>query len=59
MTETGSGTVEITPIPAAPRRIAGIVLPVLQMRFRFIGMAQEQRDEFLAYFDRYTQRGGG
>lgn len=54
-----SGKVEILAIPAPPRRIAGIVLPVLQVSFRFIGLDACRRQDFLDYFDRYTRRGGG
>ncbi|WP_151636253.1 hypothetical protein [Noviherbaspirillum aerium] len=55
----GSGKVEIHAAPAPPRRIAGIVLPVLMVRFRFIGLDAAERRDFLDYFDRYTRRGGG
>ena len=54
-----AGTVEIMTSRQAPRRIAGITLPVLHVRFRFIGMDALQRQAFLAYFDHYTRRGGG
>ena len=53
------GTVEIMTSQRAPRRIASISLPVLAVRYRFIGMDALQRQTFLAYFDHYTQRGGG
>lgn len=55
----GDGIVEITTKPSPPRRIGGIVLPVLDVRFRFIGLGPAQRTAFLAYFDHYTRRGGG
>lgn len=42
-----------------PRRIARIALPVLAVRFRFVGLAAPARERFLAYFDAYTRRGGG
>ncbi|MEC4717732.1 hypothetical protein RY831_01085 [Noviherbaspirillum sp. CPCC 100848] len=54
-----SGRVEILAIPMPPRRIAGIVLPVLQVSFRFIGLDTDRRQAFMDYFDRYTRRGGG
>lgn len=53
------GMVEISTSPSPPRRIGAIVLPVLDVRFRFICLDLEQRAEFLAYFDHYTRRGGG
>lgn len=56
---TGSGQVEIHAAPAPPRRIAGIVLPVLLVRFCFIGLDAAGRQAFLDYFDHYTRRGGG
>ena len=42
---------------AAP--IASIALPVLGVTFRFTGLDDAARDEFLAWFDLYTRRGGG
>ncbi|KRB93792.1 hypothetical protein [Noviherbaspirillum sp. Root189] len=54
-----AGAVEIMTSRRAPRRIAGITLPVLHVRFRFIGMDALQRQTFLTYFDHYTRRGGG
>ena len=53
------GAVEISIAELPPRRIASIALPVLEVRFRFVGMDAEARARFLEYFDRYTQRGGG
>ena len=53
------GTVEIAIAELAPRRIASISLPVLEVRFRFVGMQASAREAFLDYFDQYTQRGGG
>lgn len=54
-----SGTVEICIAELPPRRIASITLPVLEVRFRFIGMDAAARAGFLDYFDHYTRRGGG
>lgn len=53
------GTVEISIVELPPRRIASITLPVLGVRFRFVGMAEAQWLRFLTYFDHYTRRGGG
>ena len=54
-----SGRVEITIAELPPRRIASISLPVLEVRFRFIGMNAAAQTAFLEYFDQYTRRGGG
>lgn len=55
----GTGAVEIWLEARAPRRIAGIVLPVLLVSFRFIDLDAAQRRDFLDHFDHYTRRGGG
>lgn len=55
----GAGTVEILLEARPPRRIAGIVLPVLLVSFRFIDLDAAQRHAFLDHFDHYTRRGGG
>ena len=56
---TGGGTVEITYVQGRPRTIGLISSPVLDVSFRFVGLEPARRDEFLAYFDMYTRRGGG
>lgn len=43
----------------APRRIALVVLPRLQVRFTFHGVDPAERHRFMRHFDLYTQRGGG
>ena len=53
------GQVCISLCEKAPRRIALLSLPVLAVRFRFIGLSEAARDAFLARFDDYTRRGGG
>ena len=53
------GMVEISISELPPRRIASITLPVLGVRFRFVGMEEAQWLAFLKYFDHYTRRGGG
>lgn len=53
------GAVEIILGELPPRRIASIMLPVLEVRFWFIGMDASARAAFLDYFDDYTRRGGG
>jgi hypothetical protein len=53
------GTLIIATTELPPRRIALMRMPVLQVRFHFIDMAQAMRADFLHYFDLYTRRGGG
>jgi hypothetical protein len=53
------GVVRISLEERPPRRVALISLPVLAVRFRFEGLAEEARRDFLAWFDHYTRRGGG
>jgi hypothetical protein len=55
----GSGRVEIALSEEAPRRLALLSVPVLKVRFRFVGLDDMAREEFMAYFDAYTRRGGG
>jgi hypothetical protein len=43
----------------APRRIALMQIPRLAVAFRFSGVDGLARQEFMRYFDLYTQRGGG
>ena len=42
-----------------PRRIALITLPRLRVKFVASGIAEAPWQEFMKYFDLYTQRGGG
>jgi hypothetical protein len=53
------GQVRITAREEAPRRVALLSLPVLAVRFEFAGLGRAAREDFLAYFDAYTRRGGG
>jgi hypothetical protein len=55
----GGGEVRIAAVERPPRRIAGIVLPVLAVRFRFVGLDAAAREAFLARWDLHTHRGGG
>ncbi len=43
----------------APRQIALMRLPRLQVSYRFEGLDPAARDAFMRYFDLYLQRGGG
>jgi hypothetical protein len=42
-----------------PRRIALLSVPRLAVAFRFHGVEAPARQDFMRYFDLYTQRGGG
>ena len=53
------GTVEISIAELPLRRIGSIILPVLEVCFRFVDMDAAARAAFLGYFDYYTRRGGG
>ena len=53
------GEVLLEAEPRPPRRIARLALPVLFVRFRFLGPGPEARAAFLARFDAWTRRGGG
>ena len=55
----GGGFVQIFLEEKAPRRMGLIALPVLGVSFCFRGLDKLVRDDFLAYFDLYTRRGGG
>jgi hypothetical protein len=54
-----SGQLALAWQPLAPRRIALLNVPRLAVSFRFSGVAEASRREFMRYFDLYTQRGGG
>ena len=53
------GRVQILMEERPPRRIGLIALPVLRVTFSFRGLDIRTLDDFLAYFDLYTRRGGG
>jgi hypothetical protein len=55
----GEATVEISFAQAPTRRIALLSMPVLKVTFRFSGADASAYREFMAYFDLYTNRGGG
>ena len=56
---THGGCVQISLEQKPPRRMGLIALPVLGVTFCFRGPDKLARDDFLAYFDLYTRRGGG
>ena len=53
------GSLHLTWQVLPPRRIALISMPRMQVHYRFMGLAAEQRQRFMRYFDLYMQRGGG
>ena len=55
----GAGEVRIGLWERPPRRMARVSLPVLAVRFRFLGLDGPAREAFLSHFDAYTRRGGG
>lgn len=59
LVQAGRAQIEISFVPAPPRRIALVAMPVLKVSFRFSGADAEAYREFLVYFDLYTKRGGG
>ena len=42
-----------------PRRLGIVQLPRMAVRYHFDGVDDAARNEFMRYFDLYTQRGGG
>lgn len=56
---THGGRVQIALEEKPPRRIGSIALPVLAVTFCFRDLDEPARNDFLAYFDLYTRRGGG
>ena len=55
----GQGTLQLDWHVLPPRRVALMAMPVLGVRFRFDGVADEARQAFMRYFDLFMQRGGG
>jgi hypothetical protein len=56
---THGGRVQISLEEKPPRRMGLVALPVLGITFCFRDLDEPARDDFLAYFDLYTRRGGG
>jgi hypothetical protein len=53
------GRLELAWHELPPRQIALLRMPRLAISFRFEGLDEAQRQDFMRYFDLYTQRGGG
>jgi hypothetical protein len=54
-----SGRLQLSWQVLPERRIALMCLPRLAVQFGFDGVAPQERQRFMRYFDLYTQRGGG
>jgi len=57
--ELSTGTVSIDVGEEKLRRIALMTIPYAEVSFAFNGVAEEERTEFMRYFDLRFQRGGG
>lgn len=55
----GPGTLTLDWTILAPRRIALLNLPRLQVRYAFDGVPDDERMRFMKRFDLHLQRGGG
>jgi hypothetical protein len=55
----GTGTLELHWTLLLPRRLGIVQLPRMAVSYRFDGVDGTARNEFMRYFDLYTQRGGG
>ena len=55
----GTGHLHLAWTELAPRRIALLNLPRLQVRYRFDDVDAAARARFMQFFDLYLQRGGG
>ena len=57
--QIGDGTLRLSWQVLPPRLIGLATFVRLAVQYRFDGVADEQRQVFMRYFDLYTQRGGG
>ena len=57
--DIGAGRLELGWTMLPPRRLGIVHLPRMTVRYRFDGVDAPARNEFMRYFDLYTQRGGG
>lgn len=55
----GAGRLELAWRELPPRQIALMRMPRLAIAFHFEGVADDERQRFMRFFDLYTQRGGG
>ena len=57
--QIGGGTLRLSWQVLPPRLIGLATFVRLAVQYRFVGVADDQRQVFMRYFDLYTQRGGG
>lgn len=57
--EVSGGTVTIEIGEQQVRRIALMAIPYAEVSFSFAGVSEDERTEFMRYFDLRFQRGGG
>jgi hypothetical protein len=57
--DAGEASVNVQVTPTRPRKIATLILPVLNVRFEFFHANTQQIDDFLGTFLRYFHKGGG
>lgn len=57
--QIGAGSLHLHWQVLPARRIALMRMPVLATHYRFDGVAEDDRQTFMKFFDLYTQRGGG
>ena len=55
----GSGALTLRWQVLPPRQIGLVGFMRMAVHFRFDGVADDERQAFMKYFDLYTQRGGG
>lgn len=55
----GQGALDLEWTVLAPRQIALVRLPRMQVAFAFSGVDASQRERFMRHFDLHLQRGGG
>ena len=55
----GSGSLTLRWQVLPPRQIGMVRFMRLAVHYRFDGVADDERQTFMKYFDLYTQRGGG
>jgi hypothetical protein len=55
----GPGCLQLAWEVMPPRQIALIRMPRLRVQYRFVSVADDDRQRFMKRFDLYIQRGGG
>lgn len=55
----GEGTIHVSAVPGAPRRLGSFDLPRCSVEITFDGVNGDGPERFLALFDRVFRKGGG